>query len=349
MNTVPPIEVDLRSDTVTRPTSEMRQAMRDAPVGDDVYGEDPTILALEREVAAGFGHEAALFFPSGCMANLAGLMCHAEPGSEAICEAAGHAFNFEQSSAARVAGVQLVPVSADDGVLRASAVARVMRPAGDAHLSPTRVVIAENTHNMRGGRVWPLEELEGLSRLCRERGVALHLDGARIFNAAAAQKVELARYGALVDTVMCCMSKGLGAPVGSLLVGSRATIERAHRVRKLLGGGMRQAGVLAAAALVTWRGDWRSMLLRDHARAQAIGAWIAQEGRAELLSPVETNIVRFRPKGATGAATDELARRLAARGVGCHAIGGEFVRWVVHRDVPADVVERACAALAQAL
>src|SRR3954453_11432766 len=241
--------LDLRSDTVTRPTPGMRRAMAEAEVGDDVYGEDPTINGLEERVAALFGHEAGLFVPSGTMGNQIGLRLVCEPGQEALCDSEAHIVTYEMGAAAVLFGISTPTVGSDGGRLDAAALIDQVRPHGNWHLTATAAVAVENTHNRGGGLVQPLEQLQALWDWSRQAGVNVHLDGARIWNASVASGVSLETYGRLADTASVCLSKGLGAPVGSVLVGSAERIATARLWRKRLGGGMRQVGVLAAAGL----------------------------------------------------------------------------------------------------
>lgn len=337
--------IDLRSDTVTRPSPEMREAMARAEVGDDVFAEDPTVQALEAEAAARFGKPAGLFFPSGCMANLTAMMVHAPAGGEAICERHGHTFDWEHAGAARLAGVQLVPVPTPDGLIEPDALADACRPRGNPHVPITRLVVLENTHNMHGGKVVPLARMRALAAVCRERQLPLHVDGARIFNACVASGSDPADYGATADSLMFCLSKGLGAPAGSLLVGEQPFIAEARRVRKMLGGGMRQVGVLAAAGQLALAPASIARLARDHEQAQAMAAGL--NGLAGLeVEPPETNIVRVRRAGGGLAA---LAAALQARGVLTVAVGEAFIRLVTHRDLPDDAAERTIAAFAAEL
>lgn len=334
---------DFRSDTVTRPDAAMREAMARAEVGDDVFGDDPTVNRLQEEAAALFGKEAALFVPSGSMANLIALKVHTRAGDEVITEATSHMFLNEAGSGAAVAGVQMRPLPGAAGVLEAEAVERAIRP-DDAHCPRTSLVTVENTHNFSGGRVQPLENLQSISALTRERGLAFHIDGARIMNACVAGDVEPRIYGALCDTLMFCLSKGLGAPVGSLLLGTAAQIHQAHRVRKMLGGGMRQVGVLAAPGLLALR-DGPAQLRRDHAHMQTLARGIAEiPGAIVDLETVDTNILFVRLEGG-GEGPRRLQAGLADEGVLAIALGDLGVRFVTHRDVGEADVARALDAL----
>jgi threonine aldolase len=334
---------DFRSDTVTRPSPAMRRAMAEAVVGDDVFRDDPTVQELERRAAALFGHEAALFVPSGSMGNLIAIRVHARPGEEAIVEALSHSFNAEAGSAAWIAGVQLRTLEGKAGVLDPAAVAHYARP-GNEQAPRTALVIVENTHNFHGGRVVPLANLQALSALCRERGMKLHLDGARIWNASVASGVPVATYGSLVDSVMFCVSKGLGAPIGSLLTGTKAFVAEARRVRKALGGAMRQVGVLAAAGLVALE-EGPGLLAADHANARRLAEAVARlPGAVVDLAACETNIV-FVKTTAGPSSYPKIQKKLEAEGILAIAVGDLGVRFVTHRDVSAADTERAIAAL----
>ncbi len=266
--------VDLRSDTVTKPTASMRRAMAEAEVGDDVYGEDPTINRLERRAAEIFGKEAGLFVPTGTMGNTIGVKLHTEHGQEVICEARSHVFNYELSMMAWFSGCVARPIHADDGILSWEQIRREIRPLGP-HAAPTGMIEIENTHNMAGGSVYPPEVVREICDGAHELGLKVHLDGARIFNAAAYLGKPVLEITAACDTVMFCLSKGLGAPVGSLLVGTAEAIARARLYRKRLGGGMRQAGVLAAAGLIALE-EMPARLCEDHANARFLADALSQ-------------------------------------------------------------------------
>src|SRR5215471_1212984 len=260
--------IDLRSDTVTRPTPAMRQAMANAEVGDDVYGEDPTVNRLEREAAAVFGKEAAIFVPSGSMGNQIAIRMHTEHGQEVICESRSHVLDWEMAMMAAFSGCQARTVEGEQGVLTWEKIRRAIGPK-IYYRQPTGLICLENTHNMAGGTVTPLDVLQEIWRGAKEAGLPLHLDGARVFNAAAALGIGVAELTAGFDTVMFCLSKGLGAPVGSMLVGSEAQMAKARIFRKALGGGMRQAGVLSAAGLIALE-DGPKRLHEDHANARLL-------------------------------------------------------------------------------
>ncbi len=337
--------VDLRSDTVTRPTEGMRRAMVDAEVGDDVLGKDPTADRLERRVAELLGKEAALFFPSGTQANQAAVLLHTRPGTEAVCEAESHVFHYELADAAWLAGVQLHPVASERGSLTARDVAGAVRP-GDRHHPLTTLVCIENTHNMHGGSVVPLPAMRSIRQLAVDRSLPVHLDGARLWNAAAATDVELAEYASCADTVAVCLSKGLGCPVGSLLAGPSALIAEAWSVRKRLGGGMRQVGLLAAAGL--WALDHHlDRLSEDHDRAR----WLARDCDAIDGLRVEvpdTNIVMIYVER-EGLSEVTVASELEVRGVWILPAGPGRLRAVTHLDVDDAGIERCLDALSEVM
>jgi len=320
--------IDLRSDTVTRPTPDMRRAMAEAEVGDDVFGEDPTVRALEEETAALLGKEAALFVPSGTMANQLGLAAHAGPGTEVLVEADSHVLNYEGAAPAALWGIQLRPVPGERGRILSRHISDALRPP-DQHVAPIRAVAFENTHNRAAGSVWPPDELAASARTAREAGLGIHLDGARLWNAAAAGG-DLVALAAAGDTVSVCYSKGLGAPVGSALVSTRERIHDARFRRKRLGGGMRQAGVIAAGALHALR-HHRERLPEDHRRAAELGDRLRGLPGLEVL-PVESNIVIVDLRGA--ALTQEQAvSAAAARGLRVLGFGRTRIRLVTHLDV----------------
>lgn len=331
--------IDLRSDTVTKPTPAMRKAMAEAEVGDDVFGEDPTVRQLQDEVADLLGKEAALFVPSGVMGNQIGLKVHTRPGDEVIVERHYHLFNYESGAPGLISGVQLHVIDAPRGLLTPDHVEAAIRP-GYYWESPSRLVWLENTINKAGGVVYPLDSLRLVADCARAHDLRLHLDGARLWNASAASGVAEADYAALFDTVNVCLSKGLGAPVGSVLAGPADLIQEAHRIRKLLGGGMRQAGILAAAALHALR-HHRDALRRDHELARRLA-----EGLAELpafaIDPeaTETNIVLFDVVDGPAAPVLETLRD---EGVLMVPFGPSTIRATTHRDVTADQIDRALA------
>lgn len=322
--------IDLRSDTVTRPTLEMRGAMAAAEVGDDVYGEDPTINQLERRAAEIFGREAALFVPTGTMGNQIAIRLHTQPGQEVICEAKAHILDWEMASLSVFSGCLVRAVPTADGILTWDKIEPVIYGRGNFRAS-TGLIEIENTHNMAGGRITPVPVLEEIWAGAKKRNLPTHLDGARVFNAAVALGVDVKTLTHGFDTVMFCLSKGLCAPVGSMLVGSQEQMDRARIYRKALGGGMRQAGVLAAAGLIALE-HMPARLHEDHANARLLAEALSNiEGVAIDPETVETNIVIFRLTGSLTPA--ELLARLKARGILASSVGPQLVRLVTHRDV----------------
>ena len=328
--------VDLRSDTVTKPTAGMREAMAAAEVGDDVYGEDPTVNALQAEVAAMFGHEAALFTPTGSMANQTAVQLLVPPASELLCDADAHVVTYEIGAAAAYGGISTRTWPVAGGEIDVDAVAGMVRPDG-FHAVPTAAIAVEQTHNRAGGAVIPLASLQALRAVADAAGIGLHCDGARIWHAHVADRVPLAEYGRLFDTISVCLSKGLGAPVGSLVISSAERIERARTIRKRLGGGMRQAGVLAAAGRYALR-HHLDRLAGDHARAARLAEALAPTG--VVAGPVRTNIV---PLDLTKAALDAPGFGAAARaeGVLVSVLGPRVGRLVTHLDVDDAGIDRA--------
>lgn len=336
----PPI--NLLSDTVTRPTPAMRQAMLAAEVGDDVFGEDPTAKALESRAATMFGHEAALFMPSGVMSNQIAIKAHTEPMDELICEETSHVFRYENGGYAFHSQIAVQTIPGDHGRLSAEQVARAIKPKAD-WLPRSRLVVLENTCNAAGGSYYRLEQVLPIRDLCRERGLALHLDGARLFNALVETGEATQDWGRAFDSLSICLSKGLGAPVGSLLVGRADFIAKARRLRKGFGGGMRQIGILCAAGLYAL--DHHIDRLReDHAHARRLATVLAEQPYVAALRPVHTNILIFDLAGSISAETALAA--LARHGIKASAFGPQTIRFVTHLDVTADMIEAACALLA---
>lgn len=322
--------IDLRSDTVTRPTAEMRAAMAAAEVGDDVYGEDPTINRLEERAAEVFGCEAGLFVPTGTMGNQIALRLHTQPGQEIICESRAHILDWEMATAAVFSGCLLRTVATESGTLTWKDIEPAIYGRGTFRAA-TGMIELENTANMAGGRITPLAAMEEIWANAKERKLPVHLDGARIFHAATALKSDVKSLTRGFDTVMFCLSKGLCAPVGSMLVGSKELIDQARIYRKALGGGMRQAGILAAAGLIALD-KMPARLHEDHANAKLLAEALSHmEGVSIDPETVETNIVIFRLTGAVGPA--DLVARLKARGVLASAVGPNAVRLVTHHDV----------------
>ncbi|MBT8462345.1 MAG: aminotransferase class I/II-fold pyridoxal phosphate-dependent enzyme [Gemmatimonadetes bacterium] len=335
--------VDLRSDTVTRPSPGMRRAMADAVVDDDVLGKDPTADRLERRVAELLGKDAALFFPSGTQANQAAVILHTHPGTEAVCEAESHVFHYEYADAAWLAGVQLHPVTSARGSLTARDVAAAIRP-GDRHHPLTTLLCVENTHNLHGGAVVPLPAMQAIRALSRETSLPVHLDGARLWNAATAAGVALSDFASCADTVTVCISKGLGCPIGSLLAGSSTLIADAWSVRKRLGGGMRQVGILAAAGL--WALDHNlDRLGEDHERARRLARETDSIDGLRADVP-DTNIVMIHLEN-DGLNEETVAAELEELGVQLLPAGPGTLRAVTHLDVDDEGIERCLEALSR--
>ena len=324
--------IDLRSDTVTRPTAEMREAMASAEVGDDVYGEDPTMNRLEERAAEVFGKEAALFVPTGVMGNTIAIKIHTEHGQEIICDSRAHILNYELSMMAWFAGCVARAIPTSDGLLDWAKVQAEIRPLGP-HAAPTGLIGVENTHNFGGGTVYKQAQLDEICDGAHEMGLPVHMDGARIFNAAAALGSPVAEIAAKVDTVMFCLSKGLGAPVGSMIVGPRKSIDRGRLYRKRLGGGMRQAGILAAAGLIALE-KMPARLVEDHTNARMMADRLASMPGISLdPASVQTNILLFDVAG-TRLSAIEFTARLKEAGVLVGAFGPSLVRIVTHYDAP---------------
>lgn len=337
--------IDLRSDTITRPTPAMRRAMAEAAVGDDVFHDDPSVNALEARLADVLGKEAAVFVPSGTMSNQIGVRVHCAPGDEFICEAGCHIYNYEQAGYAQLSGVAARTVEGQFGVLRLEQLTGLIRPDNE-HLVRTRLICLENTHNRGGGRVLPYEGVAAICGWARKNGLATHLDGARLFNAVAASGIEARQWAGHFDTVSVCFSKGLGAPVGSALSGPKELIARARRHRKLFGGGMRQAGVIAAAALYALE-HHVERLVEDHAHARRLGDAIRGIDGLALRPPeIDTNLVVIHVEPRLGTA-GQFAARLKDRGLLVLAIGPTLLRAVTHLDVGGEQIERACEILAE--
>jgi threonine aldolase len=337
--------IDLRSDTVTRPTPAMRDAMAHAEVGDDVYGEDPTVNRLQERVAALLGKEAALFVPSGTMANQVSLGALTRPGDEIVCDAGAHCISFESGALAALWGVQARTVAAERGLLDPPDVEAAIRPVHDVY-PRTRVVEIENTHNRGGGAVYPLERVRAVAEAARQHGLHVYMDGARLWNACAATGLRPDAYAREATLVSVCLSKGLGAPAGSVVCGPKDLVLDARRLRKRLGGGMRQSGILAAAGLHALD-HHVERLPEDHENARRLSEALAGLG-ATLVFPVETNLV-FAAFGGRSAA--ELSQRLAREGVLANPEGSrpDVLRFVTHLDVSRADVDDAAARIARAL
>lgn len=335
--------IDLRSDTVTKPTPAMRQAIANADVNDDVIDVDPTVDRLQRLTAELLGKESAIYMASGTMTNQIAVRIHCKHGDELVCEAGCHIYNYEQAAYAQLSGVAARTVEGEYGVLRPEQLVNLIRPEND-HLVRTRLICLENTHNRGAGRIQPLEYVERICRWAHDNGLRTHLDGARLFNAVAATGISAADWSQHFDTVSVCFSKGLGAPVGSALAGPKDMILEARRHRKLFGGAMRQVGIIAAGALFALQ-HHRERLVEDHANAQCIAAAIRQiDGLTLQPDQVDTNIVIFRVDPSLGSAA-EFVTALKEVGVLMIAIGPTQVRAVTHLDVSREDCERAASQL----
>ena len=339
--------IDLRSDTVTQPTPAMRKVMAEAEVGDDVFGEDLTVNALQEKVAHLLGKEASLFVPSGTMANQLSIKSHTQSGDEVIIELSSHPYNFEGGAGAALSGIQFQCLKGVRGILDASQIEEAIRP-DDHHFPVTRLVCLENTHNRGGGSIYPLEKISEIYRLAKSKGLLLHLDGARLWNASMATGIKPEEYAQWADSVSVCLSKGLGAPIGSLVAGSKSFIDRVHRFRKMFGGGMRQAGIIAAAGIYAL--DHHIERLKDdhqNARRLAVGL---KEFKGVSIDPkhVETNIVIFDVSntGMTGAQVSEAMKK---EGVLIHAFSRTQIRLVTHLDITSEDIETALKAFEKIL
>lgn len=337
--------IDLRSDTVTKPSPGMRQAMAEAEVGDDVFNDDPTVKRLEEMVAKLLGKEAAMYVPSGTMSNQVALYTATERGDEVLCEAGCHIFNYEVAAPAVISGLLLRPIDGHKGILSAAHIEKYIRPAG-MHLPKTRMIALENTHNRAGGTIYPIETIAEIEQVGRAYKLWMHLDGARLWNAHVASGVPLAKYASYFDSVSVCLSKGMGAPIGSVLSGTKEYIERARRTRKMFGGGMRQVGILAAAGIYAIENNLKG-LAADHKNARRLAERLAtMPGLTIDLETVQTNIVLvdIDPKVMT---VDVFIQNLAEKGVLCVAFGPARVRFTTHLDVSAADCEVAVSAVEQ--
>jgi threonine aldolase len=338
--------IDLRSDTVTKPTPAMRRAMAEAEVGDDVLGDDPTVIRLQERIAEIMGKEAACFVPTGTMANQTAIRSHTEPGDEVICHADSHIINYETGAPAALSGVMIRTASGPRGLFDADQVEAMVRP-DSVHFPHSKLVVVENTQNRGGGAVWPLEQVDRVTRKGRELGLKLHLDGARVWNASAATGIEPKRWARDFDTVSCCFSKGLGAPAGSAVCGSKQIIARVMRFRKMFGGTMRQSGILAAAALYALD-NHRERLVEDHENATRLAEGLADIPGIMIPLPVESNLVFFDLDPSRGSAPD-LCQKVKASGILIMATGAQRVRAVCHLDVDRAMIERAIEAIGAAV
>ncbi|MCA2004683.1 MAG: aminotransferase class I/II-fold pyridoxal phosphate-dependent enzyme [Ignavibacterium sp.] len=330
--------IDLRSDTVTKPSQEMRKAMYEAEVGDDVFKEDPTVNRLEAYAAELLGKEAALFVTSGVMGNQICLNVLTNPGDEVICERDAHIFNYESGSPAKLSGIQLLPVEGKDGVITAEQVEPLIRPSSAYYMPRTKVIEVENTHNRASGAVWPLEKIIDLKNLAKKYNLFYHLDGARIWNASVATGISVKEYASHFDTVSCCLSKGLGAPVGSIIAGTKEFIKEAYRIRKSWGGGMRQVGIMAAAGLYALQNNIER-LKEDHEKAKYLAQRISENPNLEInLDAVQTNIILFKPLKLS---VEEGIKRCKDEGLLLSVGKIDLIRAVTHLDVSFDEVRKA--------
>ena len=327
------MEVNLISDTVTRPTAGMLAHMMDTPVGDDVFKEDPSINALEEQVASLFGKEAALFFPSGTMANQTAIKLHTQPGEQLICDHYAHIFNYEGGGVSFNSGVSCALIEGERGRITAEQIKQRINPSDFYHSPKTALVALENTTNKGGGACYDSEEIKRIAALCKEENLPLHLDGARLWNAMTATKTSPAFYGEMFDTISVCFSKGLGAPVGSALLGTKEQIDRALRVRKMLGGGMRQAGYLAAAASYGIIHHWPRME-EDHQKAKALGEAVKAVDGVRYLAPVDTNIVIF--EFTSEAREKQFMEHMQKCKIQLISMGSGKLRFVTHLDYSND-------------
>jgi threonine aldolase len=331
--------IDLRSDTVTRPSAGMRAAMAAAEVGDDVFGDDPTVNSLEERVADMLGKEAAVFVPSGTMSNQIAVNIHTQPGDELLCDLNCHIYNYEAGGPAILSSVTCRTLDGDFGLLDVSQLEDKIRNPDDVHLVRTRMVCLENTHNRGGGRIYPIEKIEAISQWAWKNGLIMHLDGARLWNAIVATGTPARDWGKHFDTVSVCFSKGLGAPAGSALAGPKTLIAKARRARKLFGGGMRQAGILAAGCLYALDHNIER-LADDHRNAQTIAEAVADTPGLTLEpTEVDTNLIWFRLDASVGSAKD-LAAKLRQNGILVHAAGPHKIRMCTHLDVSKAQAER---------
>ena len=339
--------IDLRSDTVTKPTPAMRKVMTEAEVGDDVFGEDPTVNALQEKVAEILEKEAAIFVPSGTMANQLAIKAHTQPGDEVIIEASSHPYNFEGGAGAALSGVQFYCIKGNRGILDASQIEEAIR-SEDHHFPVSRLIGLENTHNRGGGSIYPIEKMTKIHRLAKSKGLLIHLDGARLWNASVATGIKPHEYAQWADSVSVCLSKGLGAPIGSLVAGSKAFIDRVHRFRKMFGGGMRQVGMIAAAGIYALD-HHLERLKDDHQNAKRLAVGL-KELKGITINPehAETNIVIFDVAN-TGMTAPQVTEAMKKEGVLIHAFGKTQIRLVTHLDVSRDDIEAALKAFEKAL
>lgn len=328
--------IDFRSDTVTKPTPAMLDAMMKAEVGDDVFGEDPSINELERLTADMFGMEAGLFCPSGTMTNQIAIKCHTQPGDEVICDESAHIYQYEGGGIAFNSAASVKLLYGDRGRINAEQVKTAINP-DDNHKAQTSLVCLENTSNRGGGSCYELSEIRKIRQSCTEHKLSLHLDGARLWNAMVAKKETPKQYGELFDSISICLSKGLGCPVGSVLVGKKSFIQKARRIRKVFGGGMRQAGIIAAAGIYALQ-HHTERLKEDHDHARKIGESVASSAIAKKVLPIETNIIIFETPGQIA---NSIVGTLHQQGILCYATAPDRIRFVVHLDITKEMVNKA--------
>lgn len=329
--------IDFRSDTVTKPGPAMLDAMMKAPVGDDVFGEDTSINELEKLAASMFGMEAAIFCPSGTMTNQVAIKCHTQPGDEVICDESSHIYQYEGGGIAFNSGASVKLIYGNRGRINTEQVKAGINP-DDAHKARTSMVSLENTSNRGGGSCYDFNEIKKIKEVCKEHGLIFHLDGARLWNALVAKNETPLQYGEVFDSISICLSKSLGCPVGSLLLGTTDMIKKARRIRKVFGGGMRQAGFLAAAGIYALQNNIQR-LADDHRHARQIADVIARKDFVKMVLPVETNIIIFELADATA---PELVEKLSDEGILSYAIAPNRVRLVVHLDISEEMVARTC-------
>jgi len=331
------MEINLISDTITRPTPKMLEAMMAAKVGDDVFNADPTVIELQEKVAKMFGKEAALYFPSGTMANQVAIKIHTQPAEQMICDKWAHVFNFEGGGAAFNSGISCSLLDGNQGMFTAEQVKLAINDPENYHIPITSLVAVENTTNKGGGACWDFKELQKIRKVCDENDLAYHLDGARLFNAMVAMKETPKQYGALFDTISICLSKGLGAPIGSVLLGTKAQIKKAVRIRKLYGGAMRQVGYLAAAGIYALDHHVERLTI-DHDRAKKIGKALKNSKFIKKVEPIETNILIFYVK--EGVNESDFVNALKAKNILISSMGEGKLRMVTHLDFTEEMLEK---------
>ena len=330
-------EINLISDTITRPTPEMLAFMMKAEVGDDVFGADPTVIELQNKIASLFGMEAALFFPSGTMANQTAIKLHTQPAEQLICDKWSHVYNYESGGASFHSGVSCKLIDGHRGMFKTEQLKEVINDPKQYYLPLSSLVVVENTTNKGGGACWNFEELVKIEKVCRQNGLSYHLDGARLFNALVAKNETPIQYGKLFDSISICLSKGLGAPIGSLLLSSDENIHKAIRIRKLFGGGMRQVGYLAAAGIYALD-HHVERLQEDHQRARAIGKALESSDWIEVVEPIETNIVIFQVK--KGLEENAFVEALRKQSILIISMGGGKLRMVTHLDFTDEMLSK---------